>query len=89
MPHGRFIELCAPIEIRNEQDLIVLANLVRKLLKHETTLEQVFPHYVYAKDNWVAKSELKAINCGLDIKLSMKMLTNAQFFRFLRQPLEV
>ncbi|NOS96906.1 MAG: hypothetical protein HOP25_00335 [Methylotenera sp.] len=49
---SHFVELCAPIEVRNEQDLIILANLVRKLLKRETTLEKEFPDYIYTKDNW-------------------------------------
>lgn len=55
-PHSRFVELCAPIEVKNEQHLMVLASLVRKLLKRETTLEQEFPRYVYTKDNWVEES---------------------------------
>ncbi|MCX7187204.1 MAG: hypothetical protein NTW57_08135 [Methylophilales bacterium] len=49
---SRFVEICAPIEVRNEQDLMVIANLTRKLLKHETTLSKEFPDYVYTKDNW-------------------------------------
>lgn len=61
MPHGRFVELCAPIEVRNEQELMVLATLVRRLLKHETTLEEEFPHYVYTEENWVAESKLRAV----------------------------
>lgn len=54
---GHFVELCAPIEVRNEQDLIILANLVRKLLKREITLEKEFPDYIYTKDNWGTESE--------------------------------
>lgn len=49
---GRFVEICAPIEVRNEQDLIVIANLTRKLLKRETTLEIEFPKYTYTKSDW-------------------------------------
>ncbi|MBX9675937.1 MAG: hypothetical protein K2V71_04950 [Methylotenera sp.] len=55
--HSRFVELCAPIEVRNEQDLMVLANLARKLLKRETTLEKEFPNYVYTHRHWVAETE--------------------------------
>ncbi len=55
--YGRFVEICAPIEIRSERDLMALVNLVRKLLKRETTLEQEFAGYVYAKDEWIAESK--------------------------------
>ncbi len=49
--HSRFVELCAPIEIQSERDLMALVNLVRKLLKRETTLVQEFTGYSYAKDD--------------------------------------
>jgi hypothetical protein len=55
--HGRFVEICAPIEIRSEGDLMALINLVRKFLKREATLEQEFADYVYARDEWIAESE--------------------------------
>ncbi|PPD47048.1 MAG: hypothetical protein CTY14_05335 [Methylotenera sp.] len=48
----RLVELCAPIEVRNEQDLMVIANLTIKLLKCETTLEKEFPNYIYTRDDW-------------------------------------
>lgn len=54
---GRIVEICAPIEVRNEQCLMAIANLVRKLLKRETTLEKEFPDYIYTKDNWGMESE--------------------------------
>lgn len=55
--HGRFIEICAPIEIQSERDLMALVNLVRKIHKRETTLGQEFADYVYARDEWIAESE--------------------------------
>lgn len=55
--HGRFVETCAPIEIQSERDLMALVNLVRKLLKRETTLEQEFADYVYARDDWIVESD--------------------------------
>ena len=48
--HGRFVEICAPIEIQSERDVMALVNLVRKLLKRETTLAQEFAGYAYARD---------------------------------------
>lgn len=55
--HGRFVEICAPIEIQSERDLIALVNLVRKLLKRETTLEQEFDDCVYVRDEWIVESD--------------------------------
>lgn len=60
--HGRFVEICAPIEIQSEGDLMALVNLVRKLLKRETTLEQEFAAYSYARDEWIAESKRRAID---------------------------
>ena len=49
----RYVDICAPIEVRNEENLVQLARLVKKLLKHETTLDQEFPNYTYTKENWL------------------------------------
>ncbi|MDF0379018.1 hypothetical protein [Methylophilus sp. YYY-1] len=58
-PHSRFVELCAPIEVKNEQELTMLANLVRALLKHETALELEFPRYAYTRDHWIEESVIR------------------------------
>lgn len=58
--YGLFVEICAPIEVRSEQDLMALVNLVRKLLKRETTLAQEFADYTYARDEWIAESERRS-----------------------------
>jgi len=49
----RFVEFVAPIEVRHVGDLRRLADLVRRILRAETTLEQEFPGYVYGKAQWV------------------------------------
>lgn len=49
----RFVEIVAPIEIRNVAELGMLADLVRRILKGETTLADEFPGYVYGKDQWI------------------------------------
>lgn len=61
--HGRFVEICAPIEVRNEQDLLFLAKLVKKLLKNETSLDQAFLDYVYTRDDWAAENETVSHLC--------------------------
>jgi len=53
----RLVKLCAPIEIRNYDDLLAMAMLVKRILKQETSLECEFPGYVYCREDWL--SELK------------------------------
>lgn len=50
----RFVEIVAPVEIRNTAELRALADLVRRILMGETTLEREFPDYRYDKSRWVA-----------------------------------
>ena len=38
--------------VRNDDDLRALAQLVKRLLKRETTLKQEFPGYCYTKADW-------------------------------------
>jgi hypothetical protein len=51
----RFVDVVAPVEIRSVVELRVLADLVRRILKGETTLEREFPGYVYGKAQWLAE----------------------------------
>lgn len=48
----RGVSICCPIEVRGEADLHILCNLVKRLLKGETTLDKEFPDYKYTKDDW-------------------------------------
>lgn len=50
----RFVDIVAPVEVRNVAELRALAELVRRLLKGETTLAGEFPGYVYGKTQWLA-----------------------------------
>lgn len=51
--YSRFVTFCAPIEIKNEDDLLSMAILLKKCLKRETTLELAFPGYVYTREDWL------------------------------------
>lgn len=51
----RFVEIVAPVEVHNVAELRALADLVRRILKGETTLRQEFPGYVYGKAQWVGE----------------------------------
>jgi hypothetical protein len=52
LAYCRYIDICAPIEIRGSNDLVKLVDLVKRLLKGETTIENEFPAYTYAKVQW-------------------------------------
>ena len=49
LAHGCYVDICAPIEISSNDDLVKLVNLVKRLLKRETTLVHEFPDYAYTK----------------------------------------
>ena len=55
LAHGLFVDICAPIEVRGVDDLVKLVTLVKRLLKHETTLDCEFPDYVYTKEQWLVE----------------------------------
>lgn len=50
----RFVGIVAPIEVRHAGELRALADLVRRTLKGEATLENEFPGYTYDKAQWIA-----------------------------------
>ena len=55
LAHGYFVDICAPIEVRSIDDLVKLVDLVKRLLKRETTLDHEFPAYAYTKVQWQAE----------------------------------
>ena len=49
---SRFVNICVPVEVRGIDDLYVLANLTKRILKQETSLALEFPGYAYGQKNW-------------------------------------
>jgi hypothetical protein len=49
------LELCIPVEVRNVAELKALAEIGRRLLKGETTLDRLFADYAYGRDEWLAE----------------------------------
>lgn len=47
------ISLIAPLEVRNEQELARVADLARRLVLRQTTLEAEFTGYCYGKTDWL------------------------------------
>lgn len=55
MSWGMSVELVAPIEVRNEQELVELAQLARRLVQQQTTLAEAFPGAVYDRASWLGE----------------------------------
>lgn len=53
------ISLCIPIEVRNKEEIGVLAALARRLIKGETTLANEFTDYQYRREDWLLESDLR------------------------------
>lgn len=51
----RYVEIIAPIEVRNVEELRALADRVRRILKRESVLDREFPGYVYGREEWIAE----------------------------------
>ena len=49
------VNLIAPLEVRNEQELSVVADLARRLMIGQTTLEAEFPGYCYDRVKWLSE----------------------------------
>ena len=53
LPWVTSITLTAPLEVRNEADLAVVAQLARRLILGQTTLNDEFPGYRYSRADWL------------------------------------
>ena len=47
------VSLVAPLEVRNEIELASVAQLARRLILGQTTLEAEFPGYCYGREDWI------------------------------------
>lgn len=52
------VSLVAPLEVRNEIELALVAKLARRLILGQTTLEAEFPGYRYGKTDWLRDQDL-------------------------------
>lgn len=58
-PNCRGVNLCVPIEVRNEKELGELTALAKRLIKGETTLAKEFPDYQYGREDWLLEADLR------------------------------
>ena len=47
------VTLVAPLEVRNEQEVVEVAYLARNLILRKTTLAEEFPGFVYDRASWL------------------------------------
>ena len=47
------VSLVAPLNVRNEKEVTVVAQLARDLILRKTTLDQEFPGFVYDRSSWL------------------------------------
>jgi len=53
------VSLVVPLEVRNEPELALVANLARRLMLGQTTLEAEFPGYRFGKTDWLREKDLR------------------------------
>lgn len=68
----RGVSLCIPIEVRDRNEIIVLATLARRLLKGETSIANEFTGYQYGREDWQSEAELR--NHGIQKDESLRRL---------------
>lgn len=50
------VELVVPLEVRNAEELAMVAHLARRLILGQTTLAAEFPHYRYCTADWLGEA---------------------------------
>ncbi len=55
------ISLVAPMEVRNQTELALVAKLARRLILGQTTLEAEFPCYRYSKAQWLQEQKSRGV----------------------------
>lgn len=58
LPWATGVTLVAPLEVRNKAELKQVADLARRLLRQETTLQAEFPDYQYGRTEWLTEQQL-------------------------------
>ena len=56
---GLGMELCVPVEVRDQNEAGSLVDLARRLIKGIATLEGEFPGYSYGRQQWLNEAGLR------------------------------
>jgi hypothetical protein len=54
------VDLCIPFDVRNGEEVRVLAGLAKSLLKGETNLVSEFAEYEYGRAEWLAEADYRS-----------------------------
>lgn len=64
MHWAMIVQVVAPLEVRNEDELAELARLAKRLIRQETSLALEFPGYSYGREHWL--NERALLQCSVD-----------------------
>lgn len=53
--YSLFVNICCPIEVRNEDNLKELADIVRSILDRKTTLQELYGDYAYTAKDYIVE----------------------------------
>ena len=59
---SRIVFACIPMEIHNEDDVILLASVIKRLIKREVSLQDLFSGYRYTRCDWETENEHRGLN---------------------------
>ncbi len=62
------VSLVAPLDVKNGEELILVANLARRLIRGETTLDARFSGYRYTRSDWLREQGKQRVS---DHRLSL------------------
>lgn len=58
---SRFVIACIPVEVHCENDLVSLASVIRRLIKRDVTINDLFPEYRYTGSDWKNEEPLRGM----------------------------
>lgn len=53
LDYCRFVSLVAPIEAVDEESVLDMGRIARRIIRGDTSLEELFGDYVYTKEDWI------------------------------------
>ena len=53
----RFVSICVPLEVIDQQSLEDMADMVRSILRGETSVYELFPDYSYTSQDWLKEQQ--------------------------------
>lgn len=57
--YGKSVSVCAPVEMRSIDDVATLALILKRILKHEISVDDAFNHRIYNRLDWLEEFKPK------------------------------